>query len=358
MAQPSMLRIIGRHFYRLWHGDPERDEQLRIEWAAAAEAWNAAHPWPLLEDFQWDRSKPYGGQPVPKEALVTGVEPNGGFLHDWHERWHIVLAANGRDVLVFSVLFVTELDTGEVIYDEEDRRAEDFPGDPGRRLTETIKIHERLEGGGERCRRVVKFLGSSPSCYRLENLLPNGLCDDVSGRCMQPDQNLALHQRWALQYLSACRYIHDKGIVINAPPDECTWLRSDLSLAVAGFVDSSCLELQVRAGSWENSDSISSPFSPDQAIWGSDARDHGQPKTDLFNWACWVYRLMTDGQDPLLPPKKPRIEVSRSEMRAREEAVRKGLYKHWTILPNEQLGLCLIKAGRGYMRVLTTPSGM
>jgi hypothetical protein len=278
MNQPSMLSIIGRHFYRLVFGDPEREEQRRAEEAARI-AWSEAHPWPKsLEDFPWDPSKPYGGQPVPKEALLEGVEPNGKFLHDWHERWQMVLAENGCDVLVFSVLFVAELETGEVIYDEDDRRAEDWPSGHGRRLAETIRIHERLEDGGERCKRVMGFLGSAPSCYRIENLLPNGFCHEVASRSKQPDKILALHQRWTLQYLSACRYIHSKSIVINAPPDECAWLRSDLSLAVAGFVDASCRELEIRAGCWESSTTYCSPFSPHNASWGSDAYDYGEAK--------------------------------------------------------------------------------
>jgi hypothetical protein len=181
MEQLSMLSIIYRHFHRLFFGDPERKERQRVE-EAAWKAWNKAHPWPkTLEDFPWDESKPYCGQPVPKEALLEGVEPGRGFLHEWHETWRIILAKNSRDVLVFPVLFVTELETGEVIYDEEDKRVEDWPGDPGKRLAQTIRIHERLEDGGERSERVVKFLGSSPSCYRIEDLLSNNSVEEVSG---------------------------------------------------------------------------------------------------------------------------------------------------------------------------------
>jgi len=287
---------------------------------------------------------------VPKEALFEGVGPDGGWLGDWHERWNIVLAGNGRDALVFSVLFVTELDTGEVIYDELDRRFEDHPGDPGQRLAETIKIHERLEEGGDlsdsgaRCKRVVKLLGSSPSCYRIENLLPNS---PLTGSGQAPGECLALYQRWALQYLSACRYIHGKGIVINAPADECTWFRSDLSLVVAGFVGASCPDLEISAGGWWGGVTSCSPFSPYEGDSGSHAYRYGQPRTDLFDWACWVYQLMTGGRNPFLPPAKVGAEVSSQEMMAREKAVQMGLFKHWPSLPNDQLGPCLIKAWKG-----------
>ena len=36
----------------------------------------------------------------------------------------------------------------------------------------------------------------------------------------RPEALLALHQRWALQYLSACRHVHAKGIVIISAPAE------------------------------------------------------------------------------------------------------------------------------------------
>ena len=136
-------------------------------------------------------------------------------------------------MLVFADTFVAETSTGDVIYDAEDiRRVDeyDFP----RRLAETISIHKRLEEGGERCKRVVRYLGSTPSCYRIENPHP------TKSECMVPrdilashddywryDALLALHQRWALQYLSACRHAHAKGIVIVSAPAECTWLRPD-----------------------------------------------------------------------------------------------------------------------------------
>jgi hypothetical protein len=135
--------------------------------------------------------------------------------------------------------------------------------------------------------------------------------------------------------------------VINAPPGECTWLWSDLSLVIAGFVDASCREFGIFAGFWENSGTVCSPFSPHDAPRGSDAYEYVNPNTDLFAWACWVYGLMTDGRNPLLPPDKEEGKISPQEMRARGEAVQKGLFKHWPILPEDQSGPCLVKAWMG-----------
>ena len=74
MTQPSMLRMIGNHFHRLWHGDPERAELLRAEQAAIA----AANPYPALNiDRQTDSTKPYNGIPVPMGA---SLEPGADFL--------------------------------------------------------------------------------------------------------------------------------------------------------------------------------------------------------------------------------------------------------------------------------------
>jgi hypothetical protein len=71
---------------------------------------------------------------------------------------------------------------------------------------------------------------------------------EVPKEIKNTDAISALHQRWALQYLSACRHVHAKGIIINTPPGQIIWLRPDLSLVVVAFVAASCQELDVKAG--------------------------------------------------------------------------------------------------------------
>ena len=345
--------MLSRYVARLFgYGGHERG--LEILQAERAE-YEAAHPnrYPTPNiDFTRNPFKPNGGVPVPRGTLLEGVQPDSGFLDDWREDWFVVPADNGRDALVYSTLFVAETSTGDVIYDEEDRRAEDL--DPARRLADTIKIHERLESGGEHCERVVKFRGSSAASYRIEKPSLGIYWWEIANHINNTDTVLALHHRWALQYLSACRHVYAKGIVINSPPGQVIWLRHDLSLVLVAFVAASCQELDVKAGDWGDECTSNSPFSlgvsqnldPPYGV-----SECGQPKTDLYNWACWVYKMMTKRRDPLVPPEIAETDAQ-SYMRsgegcARESAAQQGAFDSWPVLDEEQLGSCLAKAWKG-----------
>ena len=326
---------------------------MSVDWQAERAEYEAAHPnrcpTPNI-DLASNPFKPYGGVPVPRKTLLEGVQPDSGFLDNWREDWLVVPADNGSDALVFSTLFVAETSTGDVIHDEEDRRAEDL--DFARRLTDTIKIHERLESGRDRCERVVKFRGSSPAYLSIEK--PPLSIDwwEVSKKIKKTDAVLALHQRWALQYLSACRHAHAKGIVINAPPGRIIWLRPDLSLVVVAFVAASCQELDVKAGDWEDECTSYSPFglgdsqNLDPPYYG--VSECGQRKSDLFNWACWIHEMMTERWNPLAPPRiaeTDALSYTRSvEGCARRSAARDGTFDNWPVLGDEKLGSCLVKA--------------
>jgi hypothetical protein len=170
----------------------------------------------------------------------------------------------------------------------------------------------------------------------------------------RPDALLALHQRWALQYLAACRHTHAKGVVIISAPAECTWLRPDFSLVVVSLIAASCREIGVAAGDWSgyNSYPTPSPFGPGQSRnidppYG--VAECGQPKTDLFYWACWVHELMTKRKSPVRPPAKGELDVEERRERAWavEKAMEHGLFDDWPVLPGDQLGPCLVKAWKG-----------
>lgn len=262
-------------------------------------------------------------------------------------------ASNGTDALVFSDAFVAETEAGQVIYEEDGRlRAENHPA---RRLAHTIAIHKRLESGETSCKRVVKFLGSTKSSYRIEYPASSITWDRIPHADEKPDALLALHQGWALQYLSACRFVHSKGVVINAAPSSCIWLRPDLSLVVAAFIGASCRELDIPAGDLEEANALVSPFGPSDIgqcdpPFGVD--ECGLPKTDLFDWACWVYTLMMSkhrrrlnaGEKVILDDRHP---LSDEERDAQEVAVREGRFEDWPVLQKEQLGPCLLKAWKG-----------
>lgn len=339
--------MLSRYISRLFGYAPR--SELEESERAVAEELARTFGGPRVH-HQSDRNGPYGGRPVPKDALF---EAGSNFLDEWGNDWLVAPANNGMDALVFSNSFVAETEAGQVIYEEDGR----LPAEnhPARRLAHTIAIHERLESGDTSCKRVVKFLGSTQSCYRIEYLSSSISLNDIPRADEKSDALLAVHQRWALQYLSACRFIHGKGVVINAAPSTCIRLRPDLSLVVAAFVGASCRELDIPAGYLEEANGLVSPFGPSNIRqidppFGVD--ECGQPKTDLFDWACWVYALMMSkhrrrlnaGEKVILDDQHP---LSDEERYAQEAAVREGRFEDWPVLQTDQLGPCLIKAWKG-----------
>lgn len=260
--------------------------------------------------------------------------------------------------MVFHHDYRTETNSGETIYEEDFRRDED-DREPAAWLANIIAIHKRLNEG-QLCKRIVRFRSSSSSSYRLERP-SSGMFHFIAPQ-EKHDTVLALHQRWALQYLSACQHIHSKSIVLNGPPiQETLWLRADFSLVVAAFTASSCAELGIESGYWANSSSstLESPFEP-ETVCSTNEQDgevecleRGQPKADLFNWACWVYSLMT-GHDNLVVDREtlwmwdgPEGYRLQEEKLADEEAVREGMFEKWPVLRDEELGACMVRAWRG-----------
>jgi len=315
--------------------------QMRADWEAEAAA--TAHYPPIP---QWGRDfpvsgKPYEGHPVPEGV---SLEPDAEFLDEVNEAWTVAPASGGgEDVVVFHCDYRATTCRGEILYEDNFRRDEEGR-EPGAWLADIIAIHQRLGNGGEAdatqlCKRIVRFRGSTPASYRLENPM-SGILQFVPPR-ERHDSVLALHQRWALQYLAACRHVHSKGIVLHAPNvEESIWLRTDFSLVVAmAFVTASCSELGVQARHWVTGGSLESPFEPEVDYVTSEldeveVRVHEQPKTDLYNWACWVHKLMTDCE-------------SLGEESDDEEDGDELIDEDWPVLRDEQLGPCLVKAWKG-----------
>jgi hypothetical protein len=348
--------MLRRYIARIFGHGPPSPATLRFQ--AVYEAYKAdlaADPPILVSGHDWlpHPERPYGGQSVPREALY---EPDAEFLDFWHEEWLIAPGANEGEAVVFHLHFECERESGAVIYERDSRRDERYPA---QRLADTIAIHQRLGEGRDESgspKRIVKFRGGSLSHYRIK--IPSGGIWTFKKPDERDDVVLALYQRWAMQYLSACRYIHARGIVINAPVDESIWLRSDLSVVVAGFTAASCQELNIPAGFWANSSTLNSPFGPADSqttIPPFGVAECGELRADLFAWACWVYTLMTGRRSPLVSVKEaveqhkygsPMLDEI-GEERAREDAVREGWFDDWPVLRGEELGTCLVKAWKG-----------
>jgi hypothetical protein len=332
-------------------------EELQAQRKAKQEAYEAsiAHNPPTSA---WGRDSPhhttlYDGHPVPDGV---SLDKNAKFLDGWNEAWAVAPADNGVDVVIFNHDYRAETERGEVIYGDDFRRDEE-DREPGPWLARIVAIHERLEQGAVEapCERVVRFRGSTPSTYRLER--PPSVIFQFIAPQEKHDTVLALHQRWALQYLAACRHIHAKSIVLNAPSvAESIWLRSDFSLVIAGFVAASCASLNIRAGYWMNGATLESPFGPADSSsleppFG--IAECGEARADLFNWACWIYELMTGCESPVVDCETlwmwdgPEGDRLRAEKTENEETVRNGRFEGWPVLRDEELGFCLVKAWRG-----------
>jgi hypothetical protein len=348
--------MLRRYIARIFGHGPPSPATLRFQ--AVYEAYKAdlaADPPILVSGHDWlpHPERPYGGQSVPREALY---EPDAEFLDFWHEEWLIAPGANEGEAVVFHLHFECERESGAVIYEQDARRDERYSA---QRLADTIAIHQHLEEGRDESgspKRIVRFRGGSLSHYRIT--IPSGGIWTFNKPHVRDEVVLALYQRWAMQYLSACRYIHARGIVINAPVDESIWLRSDLSIVVAGFTAASCQELDVPAGFWANAGTLESPLGPadsQSTIPPFGVAECGEPRADLFAWACWVYTLMTGRRSPVVSMTEAAEQHKYGspmlneigEERAREDAVRQGRFDDWPVLREEELGSCLVKAWRG-----------
>jgi hypothetical protein len=279
---------------------------------------------------------PYGGRPVPRGADTS---PTAQIVEEWFEEYNIVPADDGESVLVFSEYYLEESDDGSVVFDEEERAI--FEDERHLRFYDIIKIYQRLHDRGsseQKNSRIARFLGATAAAYRLEKPSP-GLFPATIPGVDESDAFLALCQRWAMQYLSACRFAHDAGVIIAASPDYICWLRPDFSLCVAGFVTASCRDLNIDAH-WQPG--------------GIDMRDIcpygipdvgeqcGQPKLDLFHWATWMYSLMNDWT-----PLSEHFNSRHGDLSAVGETIRDGTFDDWPILESKKLGPCLIKAWKG-----------
>ena len=213
-----------------------------------------------------------------------------------------------------------------------------------------------------------RYLGSVPSGFRIERLYPGplerlllpGLALPLPLYLSLEDRMLlALYYRWGLQSLSALSFVHKKSRFLCDFGFDVTWVRSDLSLALTGFVNTSTVTYN------EDADMMvprSPPYDTRRAEGFDLAYVAGQyldgslllpsAKYDLFDWATWVWRLMTNdhsiagphgrdiGFEPVYPQDGRDDEqgqpLSVTEQRFKERAFQK--------LDRRRLGDVLIKA--------------
>ena len=117
---------------------------------------------------------------------------------------------------------------------------------------------------------------------------------------------LALYYRWGLQALSALSFIHSKDVVLCNFSMDVVWLRSDLSLAVTGFLSAQ--------RQWYNEEEgelvLECPPYEAPRQGGPEWIDESCPcvahnvQIDLFDWATWMWQLMINDQSVARPPNR------------------------------------------------------
>lgn len=253
--------------------------------------------------------------------------------------------------------------------------------------------------------------------FRLERLNPGPFADMAlpplalplpSELGLQDQTLLALFYRWALQTLSALHFIHCQSMVLIDFCSESIWLREDFSAAITGFIYT---EVPTRLSYPYHSDNnlsitehgklldpvpqeILENLPPpafvddyyDEDVYVDDCGEqyiirvlsslaqeelrseaieyekpleegeysHERPKKhDLFDWATFMWRLMSNHRstdsppgyieplDPIDPEERARVvqDHNYEKERRRQQA--------WQVLENRRLGHIFVKAWKG-----------
>ncbi|KAI4933234.1 hypothetical protein J4E85_003639 [Alternaria conjuncta] len=191
----------------------------------------------------------------------------------------------------------------------------------------------------KRLRKAYELLGGPhPRIVRLEpgqlkRVEVPAMTVPVVAQTMSHDDKimLSLYYRWAIQALSAFRVMHARSMCIGFFSAQLVWIRPDFSLAVGGFISASAQEIEDELwkdteedtkaarreadfidengrkiestascgwseGEWAADDMIydmvhhEDPF--DESYYTGGVQ--GSVKADLFYWATFVWRLMTN----------------------------------------------------------------
>jgi hypothetical protein len=182
---------------------------------------------------------------------------------------------------------------------------------------------------------------------------------------------LSLYYRWALQVLSAMSFFHQHGIFLRVFSSQMVWLRSDFSLAITGFINAvtnndypytdSGEEYLRNQSSKEYYDEL--PCEDDGMItdewirYEENGKEIPGVKEDLFQWATFVWRLMTNGEQThdydSGDPNSPRSGDPVADYGQNADTLKAAMLQRaadgleWQQLEEERLGKVLVKAWNG-----------
>jgi hypothetical protein len=108
---------------------------------------------------------------------------------------------------------------------------------------------------------------------------------------------LSLYHRWAIQGLSALSALHSRGIYLRTFSSQMMWLRSDYSLALTGFLGAEIADDETDYGEGGRVREEIMEFD-EEAV-------HGCVEEDIYYWATFVWRLMTNDYTDAAPSAGP-----------------------------------------------------
>ncbi|KAF3483529.1 uncharacterized protein GIQ15_02853 [Arthroderma uncinatum] len=257
--------------------------------------------------------------PVPRNILLGArnipdeVSRRPEDCEEWYtdflEEAFVALHRDGQSVVVF-----WPYPHHEVRVDEPD---------PQDIIAKATTIYESLffEHGGHP--RMVKYLHRLDDGigFCLERLTPGPLDNirfpplslPISAPSTQNRMLLALYYRWALQSLSALHFMHTKSVYLTAVGNTFTWLRSDMSIAITGLT---CAASPMLVPEWDDHGEAGKFIyqivrlshraygeGPECFPAGNGDLQHNAAY-DLFEWAKWIWRLMTNYHSTS-PPREP-----------------------------------------------------
>ena len=183
--------------------------------------------------------------------LEADYRPGTYWYTDFFEQIYIAPTQDGTSLLVFPKSFQTEDPaTGKAFYDDDWLRDDDE--DPRECVEDTVRVYEHLRASDPTTfehPRLVRYLGQTSSGYRLERLSPGPMPDTRKLRASENSTVFAHYHRWSED------------------------------------------SLRPRAFTVRTFHAVDGPVFPE------DSRNAGLVKGDLFDWAAWVYALMTGGED-------------------------------------------------------------
>ncbi|PGH08044.1 hypothetical protein GX51_01485 [Blastomyces parvus] len=180
---------------------------------------------------------------------------------------------------------------------------------------------------------------------------------------------LALYYRWALQALSALHYIHTRSVYPTDFGRNSIWVRADMSIAVAGFTSAAIPTPVPEYDEHGETGNYEYVLETSKTPWRSEslelhAPQHGYNEYsaayDLFDWATFMWRLMTNDYStrPLPGPRRydtsPLFPMDQADWPdfSNDTCPRKYEEKRraegaWQVLEEQRLGYILVKAWNG-----------